>query len=266
MLAELPVDLIDASDRLRQINEDQVAAIAASVADVGLLNPITVASARVMRAGILVDGYRLVAGLHRLEVVRRAGWVAVPAQIVNLSDLQRQIAECDENLCATKLTPSERALFTRRRKEAYEALHPEARQGATGGTNAGKGRSEVAKLATSVDRFTADTAVRTGRSERDVQRDATRGERIDEAVLAEIVGTDLDKGSVLDALAQVPKGEQAEKVKEIATQRRGAMSRVPDEKAHWQRDMEHLWSRGKPAWQAEWLAEKALATDLLPAP
>lgn len=55
-----------------------------------------------------------------------------------------------------------------RRKEAYEALHPETRQGATGGTNAGKGRTEVAKLATSVDRFTADTAAKTGQSERAV--------------------------------------------------------------------------------------------------
>src|SRR5580693_4590630 len=73
-----------------------------------------------------------------------------------------------------KLSPAERATFTQRRKDAYEALHPEIRHGASGGTNAGKGRSEVANLATSVDRFTADTASKTGRSERDVQRDAAR--------------------------------------------------------------------------------------------
>ena len=42
------------------------------------------------------------------------------------------IAECDENLCGTKLTAAERALFTRRRKEAHEALHPETKGGHAG--------------------------------------------------------------------------------------------------------------------------------------
>lgn len=36
----------------------------------------------------------------------------------------------DENLCGPALTPSEKARFTARRKEAYEALHPETKRGA----------------------------------------------------------------------------------------------------------------------------------------
>lgn len=89
-------------------------------------------------------------------------------------------AECDENLCGTKLTPAERALFTRRRKEAYEALHPETRAHVAGAhaANAAMGNAS-ANLAPA---FTADTAVRTNQSERVVQRDATRGERIAEWV------------------------------------------------------------------------------------
>ena len=46
-----------------------------------------------------------------------------------------------------------------------------------------------------------------------MQRDATRGERIADDVLAEIKGTTLDRGVVLDELARVP---QAEKVAELA--------------------------------------------------
>jgi ParB family transcriptional regulator, chromosome partitioning protein len=78
------------------------------------------------------------------------------------------LAEWDENLCSTKLTPAERAIFTQRRKDAYEALHPETRHGAN---HAPCGQfGHTANLA-----FVDATASKTGRSERDVQRDATRG-------------------------------------------------------------------------------------------
>jgi ParB family chromosome partitioning protein len=92
---------------------------------------------------------------------------------VELDDLQRQIAECDENLCGTKLTPAERAVFTTRRKQAYEALHPKTRAGM-----AGNGRKKLRQLGEAT-RFTADTAEKSGRSECDVQRDTARGARID---------------------------------------------------------------------------------------
>ena len=59
-------------------------------------------------------------------------------------------------------------MFTARRKEAYEALHPETKHG---GDRKG---DQVANLATCPDRFTADTAAKTGDSERTVQCNAER--------------------------------------------------------------------------------------------
>jgi hypothetical protein len=56
------------------------------------------------------------------------------------------------------------ALFTRRRKDAYEALHPEPKNGATGG-----GHNQLRQLGEAADRFTADTAVKTGQSERAIK-------------------------------------------------------------------------------------------------
>ncbi len=44
--------------------------------------------------------------------------------------------------------------------------------------------------------FTADTAAKTGQSERAVQRDAARGNKINPEVLANIAGTKLDTGKV----------------------------------------------------------------------
>jgi ParB family transcriptional regulator, chromosome partitioning protein len=46
----------------------------------------------------------------------------LPAVLVDLSDDERIIAECDENLCGSKLTPAETAMFTARWKEAYLRL------------------------------------------------------------------------------------------------------------------------------------------------
>ncbi len=61
-----------------------------------------------------------------------------------------------------------RALFTQRRKEAYEALHPEtkAHVAQAVGMNRAIGNNVTANLAPT---FTADTAARTGQSERSVQ-------------------------------------------------------------------------------------------------
>ena len=206
-LATIPVDRIDTGRRLREINEAQVTALIDSIADIGLLNPITVYPRKVIVAGIAEDGFGLVAGAHRLEAVRRLGLAEIDAQIVNLSELQRQIAECDENLCGSKLTPADVALFTHRRKEAYLALHPETAHGAN--------TKESRKVCDSdaAPRFTADTAAKTGASERKVQIDAERGEKINLAALAMVRGTALDTGVYLDKLKTVKPEGQCEKVR-----------------------------------------------------
>lgn len=59
-----------------------------------------------------------------------------------------------------------------------------------------------------------DTAAQTGRSERSVELDAERGEKIADDVKDAIAGTPLDKGNVLDELKQLPPEQQRERVKE----------------------------------------------------
>lgn len=201
-LASIPVARVELGRRLREISEGQVVALMASIGDVGLLNPITVYPRKVIEAGISVDGYGVVAGAHRLEACKRLGHTEIAAQVVGLSELERQIAECDENLCGTTLTPSERATFTRRRKEAYEALHPETRNGVIGAT----ARHAPAKLADAS--FTADTAAKTGQSERAIQRDAERGTKVCKEALDILKGTKADTGTVLDALKDLPPEQQ----------------------------------------------------------
>lgn len=205
MLAAIPLDMIDDGQRLRDISEAQVASLINSIGDVGLLNPITVFPKKVLRGAVWVDGYGLIAGLHRKTACERLGLAEIEAQVLQLSELERQIAECDENLCATQLTPSERAMFTKRRKEAYEALHPETRHG---------GDRDPSRQVGDLPRFTEDTASKTGQSERAVQRDAERGAKIDDVALSIVKGTDLDTGTYLDKLKSVPKDEQVKTVRE----------------------------------------------------
>lgn len=200
-LASIPVARVELGRRLREISEAQVVALMASIGDVGLLNPITVYPRKVIEAGISVDGYGVVAGAHRLEACKRLGHPEIAAQVVGLSELERQIAECDENLCGTTLTASERATFTRRRKEAYEALHPETRHGGD------KASRKVCDLDAPA-RFTADTAARTGQSERKVQLDAERGSKVCQEAIDILKGTKADTGTVLDALKDLPPEQQ----------------------------------------------------------
>ena len=111
----------------------------------------------------------------------------------------------DENLCRAELSATERSGQTARRKVIYEELHPETRNGAVG-----NGREKVRQVgeATPADRFTAETASATGRSERAVQRDAERGEKVSAEVLQMVQGTKLDTGAYLDELKKLPASEQ----------------------------------------------------------
>lgn len=196
------VGFISTLGRLRSVDPTQVAALAASIAEVGLLNPITVYRREIIRNGQPAEGFGLVAGAHRLEACKSLGWQEVPAVIVDLDENDRTIAECDENLCATKLTPTEAAMFTAERKRAYEAKHPETAHG-----KASPGKDD------NLSSFAADTAAKTGVDARTVQRNAERGAKVTTAAMAMVKGTGLDTGAYLDKLKKVAPADQPAKVK-----------------------------------------------------
>ena len=81
----------------------------------------------------------------------------------DLDDNDRIIAEYDENLCGSRLTPAEKAEFTAARKRAYIAKHPETALGQNQHTRVSQAGEPTAP------RFTADTAAKTGQSERTIR-------------------------------------------------------------------------------------------------
>jgi ParB family chromosome partitioning protein len=199
----ISVGFISTLGRLREIDRDQVKALAESIKEVGLLNPITVYPREIIRNGQPTEGYGLVAGAHRLEACKSLGWQEVPAVIVDMSEDERVIAECDENLCGSKLTAAEQAMFTAKRKEAYLRIHPEAGHGAVG--RGGKKDADSAS-------FSEDQAAKTGASKRTVQVNAERGEKVTQAALAMVRGTELDTGVFLDKLKKIKPDNQVEYV------------------------------------------------------
>lgn len=193
----IPIAEIVIGERLREVSIDQYEDLAKSIAELGLINPITVGEKT-------EDGYPLVAGLHRLVAHKKLGRTEIEASVIDVPSLQRQLVEIDENIVASALTSQERRRFLYRRKELYEELHPETR------ADAFKGNQHTGKVVSDAVSFATDTANKTGLSRRTIERDLRRAAAILPEVLQAVEGTYFDTGKRLDALARMPPDEQRE--------------------------------------------------------
>jgi ParB family chromosome partitioning protein len=106
-LLELPLDRIDPPPlQLRQtIHPDRLEALARSMADLGLLQPIRVAP--------VGDRYRIIAGHRRYLAAQRLGWPTIPA-IVDKALIDLNLAKSlHENVFRDDLSPIEEARIVR---------------------------------------------------------------------------------------------------------------------------------------------------------
>lgn len=197
--------LIQSSGRIREADARRVAALAESIKVVGLLNPITAYRRTIIRAGQDIEGFGLIAGMHRLRACQSLGWTEIEATVVDLDDDERIIAECDENLCVAELSATDRAKFTRERKAAYLRKYPETGHG---GDRSGDQDAKSASCS-----FAADQSNKTGQSKRAVQLDAERGEKVTDEALDLISGTKLDTGVYLDKIKSIPDADQVKRVR-----------------------------------------------------
>lgn len=190
-------------NRMRALRPELVAELASSMKASGLLQPVVVRPSE-------ASGFYLVAGRHRYEAAKALKWESIPACIIDAEDADRaMLAEIDENLIRNELSPAERAQHVAKRKEIYEAIHGKSKAIGARAAHAALGRGQKDANAESASAsFTKDTAAKTGQSARKVQVDAKRGSGIAAAALAKLVGTSLDKGEELDALAQLPAASQ----------------------------------------------------------
>ena len=100
---EIPISRIVANpwQPRQQMSEEGLQALAASIAEHGVLQPIVVTET--------LDGYRLIAGERRLRAARLAGLERIPAVIRQLADHQHLELALVENLQRSDLGPMEEA-------------------------------------------------------------------------------------------------------------------------------------------------------------
>ena len=151
----IPISDIIINPGRRGIRPEQVKKLADSIAVVGLLNPIT-----------LDQADTLIAGLHRLEAAKLLGWTEIEYTVSGVEGLEAELAEIDENVVRTDLSTVAGSDLLLRRKEIYEQLHPETRQGKR---NRQTVKNEETSLLTAKP-FSQDTAEKLGVSRRTVEK------------------------------------------------------------------------------------------------
>jgi hypothetical protein len=192
---------IETGERLRAVDPAKVSGLKASIAEIGLRTPITVSASR--------DGdewnFRLVAGAHRLEALRLLGEEYADCFVMEGDADDAALWEIDENFARSELTDAQRADHHARRKAILE------RKGLVRPNGRPSKVSQNAKVSY------ADQAAETlGVHKSTVGRDLHRAKHIAPDVMAEVTGTPLDKGVVLDELARTPQADQHDKLAEIA--------------------------------------------------
>ena len=180
----------------RDTQQRNVEELARSIAAVGLMNPVTV-----------TQDNTLIAGLHRLEAAKLLGWTEIECTVSDADGLQAELAEIDENFVRAGLSHRELGDLLLRRKELYEAIHPETRQGQRNGQTAKNDNLTV--LAAKP--FSEDTADKLGISKRTVEQLVQTAANLTPEAKKTIrdAGDKITKGDALK-ISRLPPDQQAE--------------------------------------------------------
>ncbi len=192
------IERIAVTDRLRTVERSWVVELSRSMDALGLQSPITVTPDD-------ADGYRLVAGAHRLEAAKLLNWQTIEAKVVSGDALELRLREIDENLLRRELSQLDRAAHLAERQRIYEEINPESKRGPSGAL--------ARWMQTQTISFASETAEKCGLSERSIQLAIQRYSRIAPDVRARIALTRIaEKGTELDALARLLPDEQRKAV------------------------------------------------------
>ena len=191
---DYPIDRIQIGKRMRPLGD--ITTLVESISQIGLLNPIN----------ILPDG-TLIAGNHRLAAAKALGWTQIRVRVVELSEVDAELAEIDENLRRNNLTVLEESEHLLRREELLEAKGLRAKPGDNQHSTDGGGEM-ISPPAT-----TAAIAGDLGLSERSAQMRLQIARNLDQEVRESIRTTELANSTTqLVELARQP----AEKQRTIA--------------------------------------------------
>jgi N6-adenosine-specific RNA methylase IME4 len=212
---EIDLQLCYPAHRARPIDDAAVKALAKSIDESGLLNPISVRKVQKSRAGKTCDAFEVIAGMHRVKALRWLKRSTITAFVHDVDDLHAELMLIDENLCRNDLGPAERAASLARRKKIHTEIYGPAKAKGGHAAQAAMGHNHDTKQTTTLS-FASEAAGKTGTTERTVQREVRRGEVLGNEVLSKVAGTSLDKGEELDAMMKLSPKKRDELVKRAA--------------------------------------------------
>ncbi len=199
-ILELPLTLIEVgTDRARELDPAWVDGLAGSIQLQGLMQPIVVRPHG--------EGYRLVAGLHRLHAFRSLGRDTIPATLSEAdTDDGAKLAEVMENLARHELIALDRCRHLFDLKQVWERMYPE--------TAHGRASTKSQTLALSTDTpevfgFARANAEKIGLSASTIKAAVKIWQGLYPAVRSRLRGTDLArKQTELKALSELPINRQ----------------------------------------------------------
>lgn len=158
---QVPIGKIQIKEGRRSLDAGHVKELADSIQELGLLNPLTIDR-----------DYVLIAGLHRLEAVKALGWEDVECTVSSLEGLVAELAEIDENIVRSDISTLEYGEILLRRKEIYETLHPETKEGIAQAISMNRtlGNNVSDKMSVTSKSFVQDTAEKLGVVPRTIER------------------------------------------------------------------------------------------------
>lgn len=199
----VPIASILVGERARPIDEDHAAAIAASMVDRGLINPLTVRSTPAANGG--KTPLTLVAGGHRIRAAELNGWEEIDVIVVSADAVEAQLIELSENIYRNELTPLDRALFVLKFREMYEEKFGKI---ARGGDRKSKDHGDPLIFAPGR-QLSERVQERLGFSEASFKRVNRIGQKITPALRAAVRGTPAENDQKeLLKLAKLPADDQ----------------------------------------------------------
>lgn len=148
--------------------------------------------------------------MHRYHAALKLDWDSIDCVYVDLSDLDRELWEIDENLMRAELTELERGQHLERRKEIFDAKTAAENIPTSLSDGRAAGPQHQKK-------FDADTADKTGMEKSTVRKARKRAVKIAPEVQEQIKDMpNADVGVELDALAQLVRGDESVRKEKIA--------------------------------------------------
>jgi ParB family chromosome partitioning protein len=189
--------------RLRPVDADAVNALAESIAQVGMMQPIVVAKSDD------TDEYTLIAGRHRYAAARKLKHETIKCVVRTVASKDEALVlEIDENMRRKALSPAEEAQQLKLRTEVWNRIAE-----ASGVKLTGKGKKSAGMSVREV-------AKKTGKGKDTIARGIKRGKELANE-LDDVAGTSLDKGDELDALVKVKKKNKAKAAELVAEAKSG---------------------------------------------